>query len=66
MAKYVSDFAGLVIAKYKSFGSLPFGTYTKLYANMVWSIINYSALVWGDIQFAGINSVQHRAARFVL
>jgi hypothetical protein len=70
MAKNVAASAGralgLVIAKYKSFGSLPFGTYTKLYDSMVWSTINYGAAIWGDRQFSCINTVQHRAGRFYM
>jgi hypothetical protein len=70
MAKNVAASAGralgLVIAKYKSFGSLPFGTYTKLFDSMVWSTINYGSAIWGDRQFSCINAVQQRAARFFL
>lgn len=56
----------MVIAKFKSFGGLPFRTYTKLYENTVWSTINYGAAIWGCKQHTCINTVQLRAARFFL
>ena len=39
---------GLVIAKNKEFGGLPFKTFSKLFDTMVWSVINYGAAVWGS------------------
>ena len=70
MAKYVAKSAGralgIVIAKYKSFGGLPFSSYSMLYDSIVWSTISYGAAVWGTKQFSCINAVQSRAARFFL
>ena len=70
MAKHVSNFVnralGLVIAKSKAFGGLPFGAFTKLYDTMVWSVINYGADIWGTRQFSCINTVQLRAARYYM
>ena len=70
MAKYVAKSAGralgIVIAKYKSFGGLPFSSYSMLYDSIVWSTIIYGAAVWGTKQFSCINAVQSRAARFFL
>ena len=58
MTKHVANSAGralgLVIAKFKSAGGLPFSTFTKLYDIMVWSIIDYGALVWGFRSFSCI------------
>ena len=52
MAKNVSMSAnralGLVIAKYKVFGGLPFGTFTELYRSIVMGTISYGAAIWGD------------------
>ena len=70
MASHVSKAAnralGLVIAKNKEFGGLPFKTFSKLFDTMVWSVINYGAAVWGSRQFSCINSVQLRAARYYM
>ena len=66
MAKSVGRALGIVIAKYKSFGGLPFSSYSKLYESIVWSTISYGAAVWGTRQFSYINAIQSRAARFFL
>ena len=41
VSKAANRALGLVIAKSKSFGGLPFGSFTKLFDSMVWSIVNY-------------------------
>ncbi|CAG2231612.1 unnamed protein product [Mytilus edulis] len=70
MAKHVAASAnralGLVISKYKSFGGLPFDSFTKLYDSIVWSTISYGAAVWGDRTFSCINSIQNKAIRFYM
>ncbi|MEW8547636.1 MAG: reverse transcriptase family protein, partial [Candidatus Thiodiazotropha sp.] len=70
MAKHVSNSAsralGLVIAKYKAFGGIPFRTYSKLYESMVDSTINYGAAIWGDKRYSCIEAVKHRALRFFM
>ena len=70
MANHVSKAAnralGLVIAKSKSLGGLPFSTFTKLFDSIVWSVVSYGAAVWGSRQFSSINSVYMRAARYYL
>lgn len=70
MAKHVANSAGralgLVIAKFKSAGGLPFLTFTKLYDSLVWSVIDYGASVWGSRTFSCITIVQNRALRFYL
>ena len=58
-AKSVNRALGLVIAKYKEFGGLPFSTYTKLFDSVVWSTISYGGAVWGDRQFSCITAVQN-------
>ena len=57
---------GLVIAKNKEFGGLPFKTFSKLFDTMVWSVIKYGVAVWGSKQFSCINSIQLRAARYYM
>lgn len=54
LAKHVSKAAnralGLVLAKIRAFGSLPFKTFTKLFETMVWSAISYGAAIFGNRQ----------------
>ena len=57
---------GLLIAKFKNSGGLPYEVYTKLYNACVTSVISYGAAVWGTKQFSCINAVHHRAMRFFL
>lgn len=66
VAQSASRALGLVIAKAKSYGGFPYGTFTKLYDSMVWSVINYGAAIWGTREFSCISAVQHRACRFFL
>ena len=57
---------GLLIAKCKSQGGMPFKCFTRLYEAMVQPIINYGVTVWGTKEFTCINSIQLRASRFYL
>jgi hypothetical protein len=69
-AKHVAQSAGralgLVIAKCKSIGGVPYAVYTKLYDSIVWPVINYGAAVWGDRSFSCVNAVHNKALRFFL
>jgi len=64
VAQSASRALGLLIAKYKSMGGMPYRVYSKLYDSMVWSVIDYGAAVWGDKTFSCINAVHNRAMRF--
>ena len=69
-AKRISQSAsralGLLIAKVKCNGDLPYDVFSKLFDTMVWPVIAYGAAVWGDKSFACINAVQNRAMRFYM
>ena len=69
-AKYVAQSAtralGLLIAKYKQAGGMPFDVFKKLFDTTVWSVIIYGAAIWGIKEHAGISTVQHKACRFFL
>lgn len=69
-AKFVAQSAGralgLLIAKFKNAGGLPYDVYTKLYNSCVIPVISYGAAVWGTKQFSSINAIHHRAMRFFL
>ena len=66
VAQSASRALGLLIAKCKSIGGMPYDVFTKLYDSMVWPVISYGAAVWGDRSYACINAVQNRAMRFFL
>ena len=70
MAKMVSQAAGralgLLIAKYKTLGGMPFDVYNKLYDALVWPVIAYGADVWGDRPYSCIEAIQNQAMRFYL
>ena len=38
---------GLLIAKFKAIGGMPFEIYSKLYDSVVWPVIAYGAAIWG-------------------
>ena len=70
MAKTVSDAAnralGLLIAKFKMYGGMPFDVFTKLYEALVLSIVNYGSSIWGNREFSCINSIHNKACRTFL
>ena len=57
---------GLLIAKFKNSGGLPYDVYTKLYESCVVPVISYGAAIWGTKQFSCINAIHARAMRFFL
>ena len=66
VAQSASRALGLLIARVKLIGGVPFNVFTKLYDSIVWPVISYSAPIWGVKQFSCINAVQTRAMRFYL
>lgn len=52
MTKNVAQSAGralgLLIAKYKSMGGMPYDVFTKLYNSCVWPVITYGAAIWAS------------------
>lgn len=66
IAQSASRALGLLIAKYKNMGGMPYEVFTKLFDSMVWPIISYGAAIWGSKAFSCINAVQNRAMRFFL
>lgn len=69
-AKVVAQSAGralgLLIAKYRSIGGMPYDVFTKLFETLVWPVISYGASIWGFKSYTCINAVQNRALRFYL
>ena len=57
---------GLLIAKSKAYGGMPYDCFTKCYDALVRSVINYGAAVWGFKEYSCINAIQNRASRFFL
>ncbi len=66
VAQAASRALGLVIAKDKAHGGMPFDCFTKLYDSVVQSVINYGAAVWGTKEFSCISAVQNRACRYFM
>ena len=66
VAKSAQRALGLLIAKAKSNGGMPFSIYTKLYDALVLSVITYGAAVWGQKSYSSVNAVNNRAIRFYL
>ena len=66
VANSASRALGLIIAKFKNAGGMPFSVYTKLYDTLVMSVINYGSMIWGVREYSCINSIHNRACRFFL
>ena len=66
VAQCASRALGLLIAKSKAFGGMPFNCFRKLYESMVMPIIEYGAAVWGQQQYTSINRVCNRAWKYFL
>ena len=70
MTKVVSQSAsralGLLIAKDKAFGGVPFQCIQKCYKSLVQSVFNYSSELSGTRSSSWVNAVQNRACRYYL
>ena len=66
VAKSANRALGLLIAKSKACGGLPYNCFSKLYESMVIPIIMYGASVWGHKQYSCINAVHNRLCRYFL
>ena len=69
-AKMVANAAGralgLLIAKSRAHGGMPYNCFSKLYSCLVQSIIDYGAAIWGTRDFSCIQAIQNRACRYYL
>jgi hypothetical protein len=66
VAKSASRALGLLIAKSKALGGIPYDCFRKLYECLVLPVIHYGSAVWGHSQFSSINAVHNRACRYFL
>ena len=66
VAQSASRALGLLIAKFKCMGGMPYDVFTRLYDSLVWPVISYGASIWGTKSFSCIAAVQNRAMRFFL
>ena len=53
-----------IISRPKVHGGLPYEIFCKLYESLVWPLVDYSAPVWGNVQYNCINSVQTGICRW--
>jgi len=65
-AKAASRALGVIIAKSKVMGGMPYATFKKLYDTTVWPIMEYGACIWGTREHASVNAVQRRACQHLL
>ena len=66
VAKSASRALGLIIAKCKANGGLPYDVFTQLYNSAVWPVVEYGASIWGTADRSCIEAVQMRACRYFL
>ena len=66
VAQSASRALGLLIAKYKTMGGLPYDVYTKLYDAVGWPVISHGASIWSVKTFSCINAVHNQHMRFFL
>ena len=56
----------LLISKVKLIGGVHYKCFTQQFDTFVWSVISYSACIWGTRNYGAIKSVFNRACRFFL
>jgi len=66
VARSASRALGLLIAKSKAYGGMPFKCFRKLYESLVLPVIHYGAAIWGHCEYTCINAVHNRACRYFL
>lgn len=66
VAQSASRALGLLIARCKTIGGVPYNVFTKLYDSVVWPVISYSSPIWGFRSYSCIEAVHNRAMRFFL
>ena len=66
IAQSASRTLGLLIAKDKALGGMPYQCFSKCYDAIVQSTLNYGAPIYGTSAFSCIDAVQNRACRYFL
>ena len=66
VAKSANRALGLLIAKCKAAGGIPFNCFERLYKSMVLPVIHYGSSIWGHNSYSSIDAVHNRACRFIL
>ncbi len=66
IAKSATRALGAIIAKFKALGGGSYISYKKLYESSVEPILRYAAGIWGVKEQKVLNTVQNKAARFIL
>ncbi len=66
IAKSAAHALGLLMAKSKANGGMPYGVFSHLYDSLVQPVIDYGAAVWATQEFSCVIAIQHRACRFFM
>jgi hypothetical protein len=64
VAMAASRALGILIAKSKAYGGMPFSSFSKLYKSIVLPVIHYGSAIWGHKQFSCINAIHNKACRY--
>jgi hypothetical protein len=66
VAKSATRALGAVICKFKYTGGIHYETFTKLYESCVQPVMLYGAGLWGNREYAKLNTIQNRACKYFL
>lgn len=66
VARSASRALGLVIAKSKAYGGMPYNCYKHLFDCLVWPVFDYGASIWGTQNFSSVNAVHNCACRYFM
>ena len=66
LAKSANRALGVLLAKSKAFGGLPYRIFSRLYETMVLPVLLYGSALWGLKEYSEVNSVQNKAAKCFL
>ena len=65
VAKSTNRALGLLVARLKLKGGVPYNVFTKLYYSVVWPVIGYSAPIWGFKQFRVLKPCKPEQCDFI-
>ena len=63
VAKTAGRGLGVLIAKSKAYGGVPFACFSKLFLSVILALIHYGFSIWGHKQYTYINAIHSRTCR---